>query len=362
MLGSMNIVPSMNIFNSLATADWGSFWLPPQASTVAPDVDWLFYFIYWICVFFFLLILVLLVGFAWKYRYREGHDPGEAPKHNTALELTWTFIPTVIVVIIFVYGFKGFMRMNVAPPNTYEIVVQARMWHYNFQYPNGWIDDELHIPKDVPVRFVLNSADVIHGFYIPDFRVKKDIVPGRYNSIWIEASILSPPEGYNVFCTQFCGDQHSMMRAKAFVQPVAEYKTWLDSQWGKLPPAELGKKYYTMYGCIQCHTIDGNRGTGPTWKDLYGSMVPLKDGTQQKADEDYLHYMIMINPNIGQPRQVMGFEPKMSPTAGLVTDKSADALITYIKTLSVNYHPELPTTTTAPSGAESATKPAATRP
>ena len=157
------------------------------------------------------------------------------------MELTWTFVPTVILVIIFVYGFKGFLQMNVAPPDPYEIVVQAHMWQYAFRYPNGWVDKELHIPANVPVRMIMNSSDVIHGFYIPVFRVKKDIVPGRYNTIWFDAN---KPGVYDVFCTQFCGDGHSEMRAKATVQSLAEYRAWLDNVWMGLKPEELGAKLY----------------------------------------------------------------------------------------------------------------------
>src|SRR5450432_2672959 len=200
MLSSLNMLSNLTplaALNPLAEA-WGNFWEPPQASTIAQSSDWLFYFILYICIFFFLLILGLLVVFAWKYRYREGFDPGDAPKHNTALELTWTFIPTVIVVIIFVYGFTGFMQLNVAPPDPYEIVVLAHTWAFSFRYPDGHIDNQLHIPADVPVRFVLNSSDVIHGFYVRAFRIKKDIVPGRYNSIWAVANV---PGTYDVFCT-----------------------------------------------------------------------------------------------------------------------------------------------------------------
>ena len=166
------------------------FWMPPQASEMAGEVDWLFFFIFWICVFFFLLVLVLLVGFAWKYRYREGQPMLDAPKHNTALELTWTFIPTLIVIVIFFYGFKGYMHMVVPPPDSYEVDVTAHMWDYTFMYPNGQISDDsnMHIPVDTPVVFVMSSTDVLHGFYMPVFRIKKDVVPGRYNKIWVQAT------------------------------------------------------------------------------------------------------------------------------------------------------------------------------
>jgi cytochrome c oxidase subunit II len=325
----------------------GSFWMPPQASTIAPDVDWLFNVIMGICIFFFLLILVLTVGFAWKYRYREGKPMLEAPKHNTALELTWTFIPTVIVVMIFFYGFKGFIKMAVPPQDPYEVVVSARMWSYTFRYPNGHVDNELHVPAGEPVQIVLTSDDVIHGFYIPVFRIKKDDVPGRYNKIWVNPNVLGT---YDIFCTQYCGQGHSTMRSHVIVQTQDDFNAWLKSASNlNLPPPEMGKYIWQTRGCNQCHSTDGTPGRAPTWKDVFGSTITFKDGTSQVADEDYLHGVIE-HPN---SKPIPGFDPIMPPTAGLLSDKDIDNVIAYIKTLSVHYKP-VPTSavTTQPAQAK----------
>jgi cytochrome c oxidase subunit 2 len=312
---------------------WGGFWMPPQGSTNAPSVDWLFFFIYWICVFFFMLILVLLVGFAWKYRYREGQPMLDAPKHNTALELTWTFIPTLIVIVIFFYGFKGYLALAVPPPDSYEVDVTARMWSYTFRYPNGEQSNELHIPINTPVVFVLSSDDVLHGFYMPIFRIKKDVVPGRYNKIWVQATMAGT---FDVYCTQYCGQDHSSMRNHVVVQSRAEFVDWLGKLGGGgLPPVERGHYLWQTRGCQQCHSVDGAAtGKAPTWKDLYMSQVVALDGTYT-ADENYLHTVI-THPNI---HPIAGFNPIMPPTDGLLNGKDVNDIIAYIKSISKYYHP-----------------------
>jgi cytochrome c oxidase subunit II len=337
LLGMMNILAD-------GGDHWGSFWEPVSASTVAPEVDALFYGILWTCVFFFVLITVLLVAFSIKYRYRPGYLPSPGPKHNTAAELTWTFVPTVIVTIIFVYGFKDFMHMAVPPPDPYEVVVTAHMWSYNFTYPNQHLDDVLHIPIDIPVQLVLNSVDVIHGFSMPVFRVKKDVVPGRYNKIWVQATQLGT---YDIFCTQYCGQGHSKMRAQVVVQPLDDFKKWLaDASVLKGTPVEIGQILYKTRGCNQCHSVDGSIIRAPSWKDVFGSTITFKDGTSEVADENYLHGVI-TKPN---SKPIPGFDPIMPATidAGLLTEQEVPDLIAYIKTLSVHYHPSaLPETAPA---------------
>jgi cytochrome c oxidase subunit II len=330
----------------------GSFWMPPQGSDMAGDVDWLFFFIFYICLFFFLLILVLLVTFAWKYRYREGAPMLDAPKHNTAAELTWTFIPTLIVIVIFFYGFKGYLRLAVPPPDAYEVDVQAQMWHYNFNYPNGQTSDDtytdkyglvmpvMHIPVDTPVVFVLGSSDVIHGFYIPIFRIKKDVVPGRYNKIWVQATQTGT---FDIFCTQYCGQDHSSMRAKVKVESRTDFIKWVNKLGGGnfKTPADHGQYLWKVKGCNSCHTTDGtDSGKAPTWKDVYMTEQVTTTGTYM-ADENYLREVI-THPNI---HPFAKYNPVMPPTAGLVTDSDINDIIAYIKTLSKNYHQELPAAT-----------------
>lgn len=320
------------------------------ASTVSAQVDWLFYFILYICIFFFFLVLALIVVFSWLYRYQPGKVQGPAPKHSTALELTWTFIPTVIVVVIFYYGFKQYLDLAVTPPNAYQVIVIAQTWNYGFQYPDGSIDSKLHVPSGRPVELILESKDVIHGFYVPEFRVKKDIVPGRYNKLWFQCD---EPGTYDVYCTQYCGQSHSQMRSTVTVESRADFKqylTYIGTDHG--PPAEIGKHLYQTRGCMQCHTLDGSKGTGPTWKNIWGYEVQFESSPTQIVDAPYIRESIL------QPsaKIVKGFTNVMPSFQGQLKDSQVDDLIAYIQTLSDKYKPEPTTQPTT----EPATRPATT--
>ncbi len=198
----------------------GSFWMPPQVSTVAHSVDWLFNFILAISVFFFILITLVMVIFVLKYRRREGQTAQASPSHNLPLELTWTAIPLVLVIIIFFFGFKGFLDMATPPANAYEVMVEGQKWNWSFTYPNGYVDQNLHVPVDRPVQLVMSSADVIHSLYVPAFRIKMDVVPGRYTKVWFEAT---EPGEYDLFCAEYCGTSHSDMLALVIVHPPGEF-------------------------------------------------------------------------------------------------------------------------------------------
>jgi cytochrome c oxidase subunit II len=307
-----------------------TFWMPSQASTAAPAVDALFFFIFWIAVFFFLLIVGLGVLFVVRYRQRESREHPEAsPTHNTRLELTWTLIPLAIVIGIFGWGFKVYLDMNVPPANAYEILVTGQKWKWLFTYPNGHVDENLHVPVDVPVRLVLTSEDVIHGFFIPAFRVKKDVVPGRYNKTWFRAT---KPGEYQLFCSLYCGTSHSDMLAKVVVHEPGGFERWLEEAsnfLATLSPAEAGARLFLARGCAQCHSVDGKAGVGPTLLKLFGSHVPLKSGDAVTADEDYIRESI-LEP---QAKIVAGFEPVMPTFKGKLKDQEITAVIEYMKTL-----------------------------
>ncbi|KXK31692.1 MAG: Cytochrome c oxidase subunit 2 precursor [Candidatus Hinthialibacteria bacterium OLB16] len=199
-----------------------TFWLPAQRSTYAGEVDALFYFILWLSVFFFSLIVGLMVYFVWKYRAREGHTSQPSPIHNTTLEVVWTIIPVLIVIVIFYMGFTGFMNIANPPQNAYEINVTGMKWKWLFTYPNGYVDEKLHVPVNRPIRLVMTSEDVIHSLYIPAFRMKMDVVPGRYHKIWFNAN----KEGeYDVYCAEYCGTSHSDMITKQWFMPRENSKS-----------------------------------------------------------------------------------------------------------------------------------------
>jgi cytochrome c oxidase subunit 2 len=310
----------------------GSFWLPPAASSGAPAVDKLFNLIYWIAFAFFALVVGLMVLFVIRYRRRpgrEGAPVGHVPTHNTVLELTWTIVPLILVAVIFYFGFTGFMDLSTPPQNAYDVQVTGAQWKWSFTYPNGLEDENLHVPADTAVRLTLTSADVIHGFYIPDFRIKHDAVPGRYNTIWFRA----PKTGtHDIYCTQFCGTGHASMHALVIVQPADEFSKWLESTSSALAlasPVERGERLYHTLGCAQCHSIDGKPGTAPTWKGLFGSTVQLAGGKAVAADENYVRESI-LDPNA---KVVLGFPSIMPTYQGRIKDPEIVAIIAYMKTL-----------------------------
>jgi cytochrome c oxidase subunit 2 len=314
----------------------GSFWMPKQASNFANTVDGLFNFVVWICVFFFVLIMVMMVWFAFKYRHKPGQEVSTHGGHSTALELTWTIIPTLLVLVIFYWGFKDFMDMTVDPPNAYEITATGQMWNWSFTYPNGVVSNDLHVPKDRPVRIVLQSSDVIHSLYVPVMRQKKDVVPGRYNRMWFVANELSPPEGFDVYCAEYCGTRHSMMLARCHVHEPAGFNKWLEDEANKIylmKPTDLGELLYTRRGCSNCHSIDGSKIIGPSFKDAFGSNVPMADASSVLADESYIRESILYPQN----KIHAGYQGVMPSFLGQLKDVEINGLIAYMKKLSVNY-------------------------
>jgi cytochrome c oxidase subunit 2 len=306
-----------------------TFFLPEQASTTAGHVDWLFNVVTWISIFFFALITLLLVLFVIKYRDRPGHKEEKTATHNQPLEITWTVIPLLIVIWIFWEGFTGYLNLATPPQNAYEIQVTGQKWNWLFTYPNGVVDGQLHVPVDTDVRLVMSSQDVLHSFYIPAFRVKKDVVPGRYTDLWFHAY----KEGeFDVFCTEYCGTNHSTMLSKVVVHPPGQFEKWLEDAGNflaKLPPAEAGEKLYLQRGCKQCHSVDGKSGIGPTFKNLYGEPQALRSGETVVADENYIRTSI-LNP---QAQIVAGYEPVMPTYQGRLKDAEISAIIEYLKTL-----------------------------
>ena len=321
-----------------------ALWLPERASTVAPDVDWIFHFLIGLTLFFLVLVVSLMLLFVWRFRHRPNQPPAPAspPAHakHTALEITWTVIPSIIVVVIFYFGFTAYMRMAISPPNAYEILVTARMWNWQFTYPNGYISHELHVPINTPVRLVLTSADVIHGFYVPAFRVKKDAVPGRYNKLWFQAT---KPGTFIIECTQYCGTSHSQMLSNVIVHHPADFRAWLENASNlsaTMPPIDAGRMIYQTRGCIQCHSIDGSRLIGPSLKNLFAYELTYTDGSKSVVDENILREAI-FNP---QARIVQGYDPLMPSFKGSLTDRDIGALIAYIKSLSDKAPAPPPTT------------------
>jgi len=319
---------------ALLSIDSGpGFWLPRQSSTTAPAVDYVFHAVTNISIFFFLLITAALLYFVWKYRARPGHEAQPSPSHNTPLEVTWTVIPVAIVLWIFWEGFTVFVDISTPPASSYEVQLTAQKWNWLFTYPTGYTDTDLHVPPGEPIRVVGTAVDVIHSFFVPEFRVKRDMVPGRYEEAWFRADT---PGSYQIFCAEYCGKDHSAMKAMVVVHPSLEdYQKWLADASdfiAKLPPerlAEGGEKLYNQRGCKQCHSIDGSAGTGPTFKGLWGHDQPLEGGGVAHVDENYVRQSI-VDPH---SQIVAGFQPVMPSFQGRLKDREITALIEYIKTL-----------------------------
>jgi cytochrome c oxidase subunit 2 len=347
-----------------------SFWMPTQASSYAGRVDWVFYFILAISAFFFALIAILMIVFVLRYRRREGHEPQRSAHHSMRLELTWTIIPLILVVIIFVVGFKGYMDIVTPPANAYEILVIGQKWNWAFQYPNGYVDANLHVPVDRPIQLILTSRDVIHSVYVPAFRLKKDAVPGRYNRAWFQATQINNTQGFDLFCAEYCGTSHSTMVAKVFVHEPTEFAKWLEeaSQWeGRMTPVQRGSQLVTQRGCTQCHSLDGRTGIGPTFTDLWDRTVQgtttFRDGSTLRSllkpdytPEQYIAESI-YNPDA---HHVAGYSPAMPSYLGQIAENDITALIAYFKSLDPKYKAEAEATTVAEPATE--TQPAASPP
>jgi cytochrome c oxidase subunit 2 len=303
-----------------------SFWMPPPASTFAGDVDDLYFFIYWLNVFFFLVIAGGTVLFAWKYRRRHPDQlASQQMTHNTLIEAAWTIIPTIIVIGIFAWSFKVYMTLQVAPANAPEYKVVGKQWAWEFTEPDGCQTyGELHVEADKPVKLLMRSEDVIHSFYVPDFRIKQDVIPGRYTSLWFQAPKPNAA-GHQVFCTEYCGTSHSDMLAKIKVHTPEEMQK---REWCQVKAdAATGEKLFKAL-CAACHTIDGNRLVGPSMKGLFGKEEKLVGGATVKVDENYIVESIRV-----PTAKVVDTYPPAMPPFPQLKDAEIDAIIMYIKTL-----------------------------
>lgn len=307
----------------------GTLWFPPQSSTVAGTVDQLFWLIFYISAFFFVLIVGLMCWFVLHYRRRADVAPQRSPSHNTVLELAWSGIPALILGVIFVQGVSAYMNMRVPPSEAYEISVIGKKWSWSFQYPNGYVDNNLHIPVGRPVKLVMSSDDVIHSLFVPAFRIKMDVIPGRYSQTWFQAT----QEGeFRLYCAEYCGENHSLMIANVVVHSSGEFEKWLadaSNFLDKLPPAEAGKLLYERRGCVQCHSLDGSAKAGPTFKGSFGTQQALASGEPTTVDENYIRESI-LEP---QAKVRAGFRPVMPTYRGQLKDQEITAIIEFIKSL-----------------------------
>lgn len=314
---------------------------PSRSSILAGEIDAIMFFIFWVSVFFFVLLMGLMVYFSVKYRRRAGVPQERSISHNTPLELTWSIIPTLLMAVMFVWGFKLYLEMQVVPAGAETINVTAKKWVWDFEYDDGSSSREttdpivgvqyprIAVPVGRPVRLLMQSQDVIHSLYIPAFRKKMDVFPNRYTVFTFTAEQAGT---YQLFCTEYCGDQHSQMMAEVVAMPEGEYRAWRAEQANTddIPLPVLGETLRLTKGCAQCHTSDGTAGTGPTWKDIFGATHQFTDGTSATVDENYLRESILYPGN----KIVAGYANQMPSYAGQLKEREIRALIAYIAQLS----------------------------
>jgi len=285
--------------------------------------------LFWLSVVLFWGITGPALYFAWRYRYKpERVTPHQT--HNTVLEIVWTVLPLVLCVGIFFWGLSSWMKSQVAPGEAMEIQVTAKQWLWTFEYPDGSRTvNDVHVPVNKAVRFVMTSDDVLHDFFVPDMRVKADIVPGRYTQVWFTPTVLGL---HTVTCAEYCGKGHSDMQAKLTVESEDKYKEWIatgGTEWMNYTPEDWGKIQREEKGCATCHSIDGTKGQGPSWKGIYGKMEKLNDGKTVLVDDAYIRESMMFP----QAKIVLGFDPIMPTFQGLLHEQDIRGLTAYIKSL-----------------------------
>ena len=229
------------------------FWLPEASTTLAGEVDALFWFVFWVSTVIFAAVVLAKLYFVVKYRRRSEKDVTTPVHESKALEAIWIVVPTILVLIVFTWGFDLFVQLNSAPPDSYQITVRGKQWTWEYEYAEGVLTaGDLYVPVGRPVKLNMSSADVLHSFFVPEFRIKQDVLPNRYTSVWFKAENVGE---HTIYCTEYCGTAHSGMLGKVVVVSEEDFAAWIQEQNQDLPPTELGQQVYKTQ-CAVCHAID----------------------------------------------------------------------------------------------------------
>lgn len=294
---------------------------------MAGQVDALYLFLVLISTFFSLLIAILILYFVIKYR-RSAGKPAEQIHGSTLLEIVWTVIPLGISMVIFVWGAALYFHQQRPPQNSMQIYGVAKQWMWKFEYPAGQREiNSLHVPINQPVTVTLISQDVIHSFFVPAFRVKRDVLPNRYMTTWFTATT---PGTYHLFCSQYCGTNHSAMIGEVVAMKPEDFAAWLESGKAEGSLASMGEKLFQQFGCTTCHRPDSG-ARGPNLEGVYGRPVRLQDNRVVIADDNYIRNHIL---NPGTTEVVNGFQPIMPTFRGVISEEGMVQIIAYIKSLS----------------------------
>jgi cytochrome c oxidase subunit 2 len=311
--------------------------MPVAASAQSIPIDWLFDLEIKMIAFFFALIMVPLVYSLVIFRRKDGDETdAEHIEGNTGLEITWTAIPLVIVIALGIIGADNLRQVRVVDPQAIEVKVVAFQWGWRFEYPQGFVSNQLYLPVDQQVVLKMESQDVLHSFWVPEFRIKQDIVPGRVEDYRITPNRIGE---YKVRCAEICGASHAYMESPVVIVSQADYDKWVADKTvvaqaealasaGKPDPAR-GEKLYQESGCKACHSLDGAKGVGPTWKGVAGSERKLADGSTVAADQAYLTESIKVP----GAKTVEGYPANAMPNFGYLTDGQVADLVAFIETL-----------------------------
>ncbi len=306
--------------------------LPVQASTQAVSIDQLFGFYAWGIAFLFSLIIVIMFYSLIVFRRRKGETgDGVHMEGNSTLEILWTGIPLIAVLYLAYAGARSLAETRRIDPSAMVVKVVAQQWNFQFQYPQYlFASKDLYLPVNQQVDLQMTSLDVLHSFFVPEFRLKQDIIPGRTVDLRITPDRIGH---YHVECSQLCGRLHAQMVANVYVVSQADFTAWANKMVASAPkdPVLIGQQLASLFGCATCHSTDGSKKIGPSWYKLFGSTVTLSDGSKVTADENYIHKSI-VDPNY---QIVQGFQPNVMPQtfAQALTSDQINDLIAYIKSL-----------------------------
>ena len=299
---------------------------PADASRSADQMDRLFFFLTGITLFFTTVIFVTIFYFMIKYRRRSADERPPETRESIALEFTWIVIPTLICVFVFFWSTSVFFANARPPQGAMEVFVVGKQWMWHLQHAEGQREiNQLHVPVDVPVRLTMTSEDVIHDFAVPAFRLKMDVLPGRYTTEWFEATKIGT---YHLFCNQYCGTLHAGMTGTVEVMTATDYADWLRENATTQSVAQIGQQLFSRLGCDTCHLTDGS-GAGPALQGLFGKQVTLQGGQNRQIDEAYIRQSILDPASLPLPN----YRPVMPTFRGQVSEEQILQLIAYIKSL-----------------------------
>jgi len=299
---------------------------PAGASSHALPVDLLYIFLVALSAVMTLAIFATIAVFGMKYRRRHGREAHQI-EGSLILEIAWSIIPMGIFIVIFGWGAVIYFHQRTPPRDSSEIYVVGKQWMWKIQHPEGPREiNELHVPMDKDIKLIMTSQDVIHSFFIPAFRIKQDVLPGRYTTVWFRATQTGT---YHLFCAQFCGTEHSGMIGEVTVMTPADYQTWMSGGNVVGSLAQNGQTLFQQLGCSTCHRFDV-QGRGPNLTGVFGKPVLLEDGRTVTADENYVRESVLVP----AAKVVSGFKPIMPSFQGQVSEEQLNALVAYVKSLS----------------------------